>query len=72
MKNLRKFYIDGRWQDPISTETMSVLNPATEMQEGIVALGNDEDVNKAVAAAKKAFESFSKTTKQERLDLLHR
>jgi aldehyde dehydrogenase (NAD+) len=55
MENLRKFYIDGRWQDPISTETMSVLNPATEMQEGIVALGNDEDVNKAVAAAKKSF-----------------
>ena len=72
MKNLGKFYIHGRWQDPISRETMSVLNPATEMQEGIVALGNDEDVNKAVAAAKKAFESFSKTTKQERLDLLYR
>ena len=59
MKNLRKFYIDGRWQDPISTETMSVSNPATDIQEGIVALGNHEDVNKAVAAAKKAFESFS-------------
>ena len=72
MKNLSKFYIDGCWQNPISTESMSILNPATEMQEGIVALGNNEDVNKAVAAAKKAFESFSKTTKQERLDLLHR
>ena len=72
MENLRKFYIDGRWQDPISTETMPVLNPATEVQEGTVALGNNEDVNLAVTAAKKAFESFSKTTKQERMDLLHR
>ena len=60
MKNLRKFYIEGRWQDPISTETMSVLNPATEMQEGIVALGKDEDVNKAVAAAKKLLKVFQK------------
>ena len=72
MKNLRKFYIDGCWQDPISPKTMPVLNPATEMQEGIVALGNNVDVNKAVAAAKKAFKSYSKTTKQERLDLLGR
>lgn len=72
MENLRKFYIDGRWQDPISTGTMPVLNPATEVQEGTVALGNNEDVNLAVTAAKKAFESFSKTTKQERMDLLHR
>ncbi len=72
MENLRKFYIDGCWQDPISPKTMPVLNPATEMQEGIVALGNNEDVNKAVAAAKKAFKSYSKTTKQERLDLLGR
>ena len=37
MENLSKFYIDGRWQDPISTGTMPVLNPATEMQEGTVA-----------------------------------
>ena len=72
MENLSKFYIDGRWQDPISTGTMPVLNPATEVQEGTVALGNNEDVNLAVTAAKKAFESFSKTTKQERMDLLHR
>ena len=72
MENLRKFYIDGCWQDPISPKTMPVLNPATEMQEGIVALGNNVDVNKAVAAAKKAFKSYSKTTKQERLDLLGR
>jgi aldehyde dehydrogenase (NAD+) len=72
MENLRKFYIDGRWQDPISTKTMPVLNPATEMQEGTVALGNIKDVDRAVNAAKCAFESFSKTTQQERQDLLHR
>ena len=55
MENLSKFYIDGRWQDPISTGTMPVLNPATEIQEGTVALSNNEDVNRSVTAAKKAF-----------------
>ena len=72
MKNLDKFYIDGSWVTPNSSQTMAVLNPATEMQIGTIALGNEIDVNTAVAAATKAFASYSQTSKVERLELLHR
>ncbi|MDE0760976.1 MAG: aldehyde dehydrogenase family protein [Planktomarina sp.] len=72
MKNLNKFYIDGSWVTPNSSQTMAVLNPATEMQIGTIALGNEIDVNTAVAAATKAFASYSQTSKVERLELLHR
>ena len=72
MKNLKNFYIDGRWVTPNSTTTLPVLNPATEEQVGTITLGNVTDVNIAVASAKKAFESFSQTTKEERLALLYR
>ena len=72
MKNLDKFYIDGSWVTPNSSQTMAVLNPATEMQIGTIALGNENDVNTAVAAATKAFASYSQTSKAERLELLHR
>ena len=49
---------------------MPVLNPATEEQIGTVALGNSADVDRAVAAAKSAFDSFSLTSKADRLALL--
>ena len=70
MENLRKFYIDGQWVDPISTQTMQVFNPATEEKIGNVALGNAEDVDRAVAAASSAFGKFSQFSKKDRLDLL--
>lgn len=72
MENLKKFYIGGEWVEPISTATMPVMNPATEQQIGTVAMGNQADVDRAVAAAKAAFESFSQTSKAERLALLDR
>lgn len=72
MDNLQKFYIGGQWVAPASDATMPVLNPATEAQIGSVAMGNAADVDKAVAAAKAAFESFSQTSKADRLVLLHR
>ena len=70
MKNLSNFYIGGAWVDPISDATLPVLNPATEAQIGTVAMGNVADVDRAVAAAKAAFESFSQTSKADRLVLL--
>ena len=70
MNNLSNFYIGGAWVDPISDATMPVLNPATEAQIGSVAMGNVADVDRAVAAAKAAFESFSQTSKADRLALL--
>jgi aldehyde dehydrogenase (NAD+) len=72
MRNLTKFYIGGNWVEPLSSATLPVLNPATEAQIGIVALGNTADVDRAVAAAKVAFASFSTTSKQTRHDLLNR
>ena len=71
MDNLLKFYIDGAWVDPVATTTMPVLNPATEEQIATVALGNAADVDRAVAAATKAFEGFSMTSKADRMDLLN-
>jgi len=72
MQNLTKFYIGGRWVEPLSSATLPVMNPATEAQIGTVAMGNAADVDRAVAAAKAAFEGFSATSKQVRLDLLYR
>ena len=67
MENLQKFYINGEWVNPLSDATMAVLNPATEQQIGLVALGNDADVDRAVAAANAAFEGFSQTSKDPAL-----
>ena len=72
MERLLKFYINGEWVVPQSTETMPVLNPATAEQVAEVTLGNEADVDVAVAAAKAAFEDFSQTSKSERLALLRR
>ncbi len=72
MDKLQQFYIDGAWVAPISADSMPVLNPATGERLGTVALGNAADVDRAVAAASAAFESFSRTSKEERLALLRR
>ena len=70
MEKLLQFYINGEWVDPTSTDRMPVLNPANLEQLGEVALGNEADVDRAVAAASAAFATFALTSKAERLDLL--
>ena len=72
MQNLNKYYIDGVWVTPSSDTEFPVMNPATEQQIGVITLGNEDDVNRAVAAAKAAFESYSRTSKAERLALLEK
>jgi len=72
MDNARKFYINGEWVDPISTDTIAVVNPATEEVFDTIAAGNNEDVDAAVAAAVAAFPSFSQTSKDERIALLEK
>ncbi len=72
MDNLSKFYIDGAWVTPQSAQLFPVLNPATEQRVGEIILGNSDDVNLAVAAANRAFETFSRTSKEQRLELLER
>ena len=68
--NLTKFYINGEFTDPSSNETLGIINPATEEEIGIVALGSIEDVDKAVYSARKAFSVSSKLSKTDRLDIL--
>ena len=72
MENLDKFYINGCWVKPNSSQSMPVLNPASEMQIGTITPGNEVDVDAAVAAATKAFSNYSKSSKAERLQLLKR
>src|ERR1700690_422125 len=72
MQNCRQFYIDGRWADPTAAHDLAVVNPATEEPVATISLGAAADVDKAVAAAKKAFGSFSETTVETRLALLRR
>jgi len=67
-----QFYIDGKWVDPVTPHQLDVINPANEEAMGVISLGSKADVDKAVAAARRAFESFSRTTKDERLALLQR
>ena len=68
--SLTQFYIDGKWVDPASPQTLDVINPATEQVAGTISMGSAEDVNRAVAAAKRAFSSYSRTSVKERLELL--
>ena len=71
MRNYSQFYIDGHWVDPIGGgESFNVINPATEEIAGNIRLGGVADVDCAVAAAHKAFQSYSRTTLNDRLNLL--
>ena len=72
MDRLTEFYIDGEWVSPVSPDDMPVMNPASGARIGTVALGNEADVDRAVAAAAAAFETFSQTSKQDRIALLGR
>jgi aldehyde dehydrogenase (NAD+) len=66
----RKFYIDGQWVDPAQPKDFKVINPATEEAAGVISMGSAADVDRAVAAARRAFDSFSQTTREERRALL--
>src|SRR5580658_10321490 len=70
MLNHLQFYIDGKWVDPVVPKTLEVINPATEEPFARISIGSKADVDKAVAAARRAFDSFSRTTKKQRIDLL--
>ena len=67
-----KFYIDGAWVDPAGKDTIDVINPATEEVIATLPAGTPEDVDRAVAAAKRAFTTWSQTTTEERAVYLDR
>ncbi|MBM7644941.1 aldehyde dehydrogenase (NAD+) [Scopulibacillus daqui] len=70
MREYLKHYINGEWIESTGTETMDVINPATEEVAGRISLGTLEDLDRAVKAARAAFPAFSKTSKEERVQLL--
>jgi len=72
MEHARQFYIGGEWVAPQGDDTLAVIDPATEEVIETIAMGGPEDVDSAVAAAKAAFETFSTTSREERLALLDR
>jgi len=72
MIDCRNFYIDGKWVAPVQVKDLTAVNPATEEPIATISLGSAADVDKAVAAAKQAFESFSETTVEQRLAYLRR
>lgn len=72
MRELNQFFIDGQWVDPIESRPFDLINPATEAIYGRVELGCAADVDRAVASALSAFGDFSRTDKQQRVEMLLR
>ena len=70
MREYTQFYINGEWVDPSQPNSFDVINPATEEVCAHIALGNEADVNAAVAAAKNAFTSYGRSTREERVAIL--
>ncbi len=72
MTDLLDFYIDGAWVRPDSQVIEAVIDPSSEQVVARIILGNERDVNRAVAAAEAAFASFSATAPEQRIELLER
>ncbi|GGC89107.1 aldehyde dehydrogenase family protein [Undibacterium terreum] len=72
MKHIKQIYINGQFATPHGQELFSLINPSTNQLIGEVTLGNEQDTQDAVAAAKKAFKTFSKTSKEQRIAYLQR
>jgi aldehyde dehydrogenase (NAD+) len=72
MSKYLKFFIDGAWVDPVEPALLDVIDPSTEEAFTTISIGSRGDVDRAVAAAKRAFATFSVTDRAERLALLER
>lgn len=72
MREYLKFYIDGTWVDPLEPRSLEVIDPATETSVGQISLASSADVDRAVNAAHRAFRTFSRTSREERIFLLER
>ena len=70
MSNDLNIYINGEWVKSDSNELIDVINPANEEVIGQITAGTKEDIDSAVKSASEAFISFSKSTQQERVELL--
>jgi len=72
MQQHLKFYIDGQWVDPVVPRTLDVINPSNEQAIARISMGSAADIDAAVAAARRAFETFSQTTREARVALLEK
>ena len=72
MREYRRFYIDGAWIGPAAARSFEVVNPATESVVAVISLGDRTDVDRAVAAARRAFDGWSRTSREERTAVLGR
>ena len=72
MQSYLKHYIDGAWVDSDGGTRHQVIDPATEQPCTEITLGSAADVDKAVAAAKKAFKTWSQTSVDERAAILEK
>ena len=72
MLDKKNFYINGQWVKPNSSEEIKVIDPSTEENCAVISLGNQKDVDAAVNAAKKAFETWAFSSKEERISLLEK
>ncbi len=70
MLDKKKFYINGEWVSPKEPNDLKVIDPSTEEECAVISIGGIEDVNNAVSAAKKAFETWAFSSKEERLKYL--
>jgi len=72
MKTINQIYINGEFVTPHGTETFDLISPTDNSQLGTIRLADEQDTRLAIAAAKKAFKTFSLTTPTERIVYLQR
>jgi len=72
MKTITKHYIDGAFVESHGREVMDIINPTNGKVIAKVTLADEEDARHAIAAAKRAFATFGRTTKEERAKILRR
>ncbi len=72
MLDKKNFYINGKWVKPSKANDFEVINPSNEEPYARISLGFEEDTNEAIKAAKKAFNKWKETTKEERITLLEK
>ena len=70
MLDRKNFYINGQWISPKTPNDLNVIDPSTEEKCAVISLGGTEDINDAVGAAKKAFETWAFSSKEERIKIL--
>ena len=70
MLDKRNFYINGKWVAPKKPNDFKVIDPSTEKECAVISLAGAEDVNEAVSAATKAFQTWAFSSKEERIKYL--